>query len=51
MKEGVYRPFLLYIRKDLSVSRGVNMPSFITIALVIDKDCNTPGTGSAVNVQ
>ena len=33
------------------VSRGVDMPSFITIALVIDKECNTPGTGSAVNMQ
>ena len=33
------------------VSCGVDMPSFITIALVIDKDCNTPGTGSAVNMQ
>ena len=33
------------------VSRGADMPSFITIALVIDKECNTPGTGSAVNMQ
>ena len=33
------------------VNHGVDMPSFITIALVMDKECNTPGTGSAVNMQ
>ena len=27
------------------VSRGADMPSFITIALVIDKECNTPTAG------